>query len=132
MDDLSLQTLHEPPALSDEQQRTLEALQEHPTKTKAAQALGISRPTLYDRLKDPALREAYDTWRRAAIQDAFDAAASTTAEAMAVLYFIATDAQVPPAVRVQAASKLCDLGLKSVELEQVKRDVDELKTAVGL
>jgi hypothetical protein len=129
---MDVQTVHGPPVLSDEQQRTLQALQDHPTKIKAAEALGIARSTLYARLQDPVLREAYDTWRRAAVQDAFDAAATTTAEAMAVLYFIATDAQVPPAVRVQAASKLCDLGLKSVELEQVKRDVDELKAAVGL
>jgi hypothetical protein len=123
---------HIPPVLDDEQERILDALQQHPTKSKVAEALGIGRRTLYRRLEDPALREAYDAWRRAAVQDAFDTAATTTSEAMAVLYYIATNADITPAVRVQAASKLCDLGLKSVELEEVKRDVEELKKIVGL
>ena len=118
--------------MSAEQQRTLEALQQHPTKTKAAEALGLSRTGLYYRLEDPDLREAYNAWRRAAVQDAFDAAATTTSEAMAVLYYVATDTTTAASVRVAAASKLCDLGLKSIELEEVKRDVEELKKAVGL
>jgi AcrR family transcriptional regulator len=122
-----LQALQEPPTLSQEQQDTLEAVLTHPTKAKAAEALGVTRMTVYRRLKDPALVEAYAQARKDAIQDAFDSAASTTVAAMAVLYHIAHDFDVPPSVRVQAASKLVDVGLKSVELEELEERLEKLE-----
>jgi AcrR family transcriptional regulator len=125
-----LQALQEPPALSQDQAATLEALLTYPTKAKAAEALGVTRMTVYRRLKDPALAEAYAQARRDAIQDAFDSAASTTVAAMAVLYHIAHDPDVPPSVRVQAASKLVDVGLKSVELEELEQRLEALESAL--
>jgi hypothetical protein len=122
-----LQELQESPPLSREQEATLEALLTHPTKAKAAESLGIHRTTIYRRLEDPALAEAYEQARKAAIQDAFDSAASTTVAATAVLYAIAHDTGITPGVRVQAASQLVDVGLKSVELEELEERLEQLE-----
>jgi hypothetical protein len=118
--------------LTDEQRETLEALKNTHSKTNAAKALGIARSTLYERLKDPDLRRAYDEYRADVIQDTFDTATDATVKALTTLFDLSQDTSAPPSVRVSAASKLCDIGIRTIETEVLKKDVEELKRVVGL
>jgi hypothetical protein len=113
--------------LSEEDERLLAALVAYPTKTAAAQALGISRSTIYYRLKDEDLRAAYDELRAAAIADATDSLMSVAENAVAVLHALANDTGVPAQTRVTAAGKILDMALRAHELTDVLARLEALE-----
>ena len=110
---------HEGGPLSEEARRILAALVAYPTKSAAAKALGISRSTIYYKLRDDDLREAYEEMRSAAIADATDSLMTVAESAVMVLHDVANDTNVSPQTRVQAAGKLLDLALRAHELTDV-------------
>jgi hypothetical protein len=122
-----IHTEHDLPGLSGEQRQTLDTLLAHPTKKAAAEALCISRSSLYARLRDPILKEAYEEARRAAIADATDSLQTVAEQAVAVLHALANDPGVPAHVRVTAASKILDMAIKAHELQDVLTRLETLE-----
>ena len=103
-----------------------------PTKREAARRLGISEGTLYRRLRDPEIKEAY---RRARM----DSLAETTAslqvasfEAAAALRSLATDVTVNPHVRLGACRAILDLAYRATEIEDVRAEIEQLKAELGV
>ena len=122
---------HEGGPLSEEDRRILQALVAYPTKTAAAKALGISRSTIYYKLRDEDLREAYEQMRSQAMADATDSLMSVAESAVMVLHEVANDTNVSPQTRVQAAGKLLDLALRAHELTDVVARIAALEEELG-
>jgi uncharacterized protein (UPF0147 family) len=119
--------LHEGRPLSDEDERLLAALIAYPTKTAAAKALGISRQTLYVKLRDETIKAAYEELRSEAISDATDSLLTVAESAVLVLHKIANDPDVPAQTRVTAAGKILDLALKVHEISDVLSRIEALE-----
>lgn len=116
----------------DEHQELIQVLLSSPTKREAARRLGISEGTLYRRLRDPEIKEAY---RRARM----DSLAETTAslqvasfEAAAALRSLATDVTVNPHVRLGACRAILDLAYRATEIEDVRAEIEQLKAELGV
>lgn len=52
-------------------------------------------------------------------------------EAVAVLTEVMNDKEAAPNARVQSAKNVLDIAYKSIELDDIQEQLDELKTAVG-
>jgi hypothetical protein len=109
------------------QQEILEAVLTHRTRQAAADALGISRRTLYRRLEEPALAEMLR-----AVQD--DARRATNAQLMAaaesvvdVLFEIARNTNISAYSRVGAARAILDYAYKTYENEELEARLLELE-----
>jgi len=113
--------------LSAEDERLLAALVAYPTKTAAAKALGISRQTIYVKLRDEDIKAAYDEMRAAAIADAVDSLLNVAESAVAVLHTLANDTGVPAQTRVTAAGKLLDMALRAHELSDLSERLAALE-----
>jgi uncharacterized protein (UPF0147 family) len=122
---------HEDDPLSEEDRRLLAALIAYPTKTAAAKALGISCSTIYYKLRDEELREAYARMRSEAIRDATDSLMTVAEASVQVLHDVAHDTNVPAQTRVTAASKILDLTLKVHELTDVVARIAALEEELG-
>ena len=118
---------HDDGPLSDEDRQLLAALVAYPTKTAAAKALGISRGTIYYRLRDDDLREAYEKLRAEAMADATDSLMTVAEANVMVLHTIANDPNVTAQTRVTAAGKLLDLALKAHELSDIVERLRKLE-----
>src|SRR5829696_7188622 len=116
-----MEHLHE--NLNEEQSRILEALLTYPCKADAARALGISRSTLYRKLREGELKEAERDARTLALSDATASLQNLAREAAVTLSVIMGSSDAPYSARVAAASKLLDLAYRSFELENVASEV---------
>lgn len=121
--------IHEDGVLSREQSETLDALLEARSKQEAATRLGISRATLYRRLRDPDLKEAYRAARSEALADATATLQVAAVVAVKALLDILSDPTVAPYVRVTSASRVLELAYKAYELEDLEARLEALEAA---
>lgn len=119
--------IHEDVVLSREQAATLDALLEARSKTEAAARLGISRATLYRRLRDPDLKEAYRMARSEALADATARLELGAEVAVAALLSIVTDTTAPAYARITAAGKVLELAYRAHELEDLEGRIAALE-----
>jgi hypothetical protein len=110
-----------------EQQMVFDAVCAASTKEEAANALGISRATLYRRLQEVEIKEALQHARSVALQEATASLQKLANEAAITLSVIMQCKEAPYSSRVAAASKLLDLAYRSYELEEVAGQIEELK-----
>lgn len=102
------------------QLRALEALLSQPEIGKAAQAAGVSRPTLWRWLQDETFSRAYRDARRGLLDSALIRLEATAAEAVSTLREVMQDETAQPSARVAAARCSLELLLRlreSVDLE---------------
>jgi hypothetical protein len=114
--------------LTPAQYKAVSALLSEPSVRKAAEVAGVKERTVYHWLKVPAFADEYRSARREAtlqaiarIQQYSGHAAATLVQLMAV--------GNPAAIRLAAASKILDLAIKSVELDDLAARLAALEAA---
>lgn len=118
-------------ALNIRQDRFLKALLEAPSIEKACKLAGINKSTGYKYLKDTRFMAEYRALRREAMQQVTARLQKASEEAVAVLTEVMNDKEAAPNARVQSAKNVLDIAYKSIELDDIQEQLDELKTAVG-
>ena len=119
------------PKLSAKQEKLIAALLTSATVHTAATAAGVSEPTAYRWMRDDAAFDtAYRTARRQAVQQAVARLQKLSGYAVTTLASIAMDKNAPTSSRVTAASKLLDLALRAVELEEIEARLSALEQVI--
>jgi DNA-binding transcriptional MerR regulator len=114
--------------LTAKQEKGVAALLNAATIKGAAEEAGVSERTIHTWLNEPAFEAAYRTARRDAIKLATTRLQIVSSAAVGVLCQL-TRPEHPPAVRLGAASKILDLALKSVELDDLQVRLEALERA---
>jgi AraC-like DNA-binding protein len=105
--------------LTPDQDLALGALLSEPTIKQAAAVVGVSERQLHRWLKDDAFSEAYRAARRAAVQQATARLQQASTKAVGVLVGLMDDTAIPAPVRLSAASKVLEMAVKAVELDDL-------------
>ncbi len=117
--------------LTPKQEKAVSALLTQPTIEAAAAAVGVNAATVHRWLAEAAFSAAYRAARREAVGQAIARLQQVSGGAVAVLAQVAADKQAPASSRVAAASKLLDLAIKAVELEDIQARIQALEEAYG-
>ncbi len=117
--------------LSPKQEKAISALLAHPTIEAAAEALKINPATIYRWLQESAFDDAYRTARREAVAVAIGRLQQVSGAMVAVLVNVAADKKTAAGTRVAAASKVIDLAIKAVELEDLQARIAALEERLG-
>ena len=80
-------------------------------------------------LKEPQFSETYRNARRDATSQAIARLQQNSSDAVTVLVDIMKDATAPKTIRVTAASKVLDIAIKSVEIDELAARLDALEAA---
>jgi len=116
--------------ISSKQERLIAALLTSGTIQQAATVAGVSETTAWRWLHhDAAFIAAYRAARREAVQQAIARLQQVSTHAVFILASVMADKATPASVRVAAASKILDLALRAVELEDVEARLSALEAA---
>lgn len=113
--------------LTARQEKAVIALLHADSVRQAAEAAEVPERSLYRWLKEPAFDTAYRDARRQSVGQAVARLQQSSGDAVIVLRNIMNDAGKPASVRVAAASKVLDLALKAVELEDLAARLEALE-----
>jgi len=108
------------------QHKALAALLAEPSIRKAAEASGVPERTLYAWLKDTAFAAEYRVMRRDATSQAIARIQQFSGHAAATLVQLMASPN-PPAIRLAAASKILELAIKSVEVDDITARLEALE-----
>lgn len=114
--------------LTPAQHKAVSALLTEPSVRKAAEASGVKERTLYTWLRQPDFGAAYRAARREATQQAIARLQQMSGAAAVVLCQLMASGNPAP-VRLAAASKVLDMAIKSVELEDLQARLEALERA---
>ncbi len=116
--------------LNAKQDKAIAALLSSATIQNAAKEAGISERQIHRWLADDQeFDAAYRRARWRATQQAIARLQQVSSAAVTVLISIAADKHMPPSSRVAAASKLLDLALRAVEVEELEARLTALEAA---
>ncbi len=116
--------------LNAKQDKAIAALLSSATIQNAAKEAGISERQIHRWLADDQeFDAAYRRARWRATQQAIARLQQLSSAAVTVLISIAADKHMPPSSRVAAASKLLDLALRAVEVEELEARLTALEAA---
>jgi len=115
-------------ALTSAQHKAISALLSEPTIRQAAVAAGAKERTVYNWLKTPAFAAEYRAARREATSQAIARVQQFSGHAAGTLVALMAPGN-PPAVRLAAASKVLDLAIKSVEIDDLGARILALEAA---
>ena len=107
-------------ALNPSQEQALIALLSESTIAAAAKKAGVGERTLYTWLKEPAFADAYREARREAVRQAVARLQRGSSDAVDALTSIVRNKRMRASTRVAAASKILELAIKAVELEDIE------------
>ncbi len=113
--------------LTDKQEKALVALLGSPTLSSAATTAGIDVRTLHRWLEDEAFATAYRDARRKAVQQSIARLQQASSVAVSVLLGLMEDTTIAASVRLAAASRVLDLAIKAVELEDMDQRLATLE-----
>ena len=118
--------------MNEKKERAIAALLTHPTKAKAAEAVGITVRTMHNYFDDPEFVSEYRKAFRNMVEDSTRQAQQSLQPAIAVLNEIANDKDKSASARVQAAKAIIECTLRLGEqvdiiqqLEELERETDE-------
>jgi hypothetical protein len=117
-------------SLTPKQQRTIQALLEHPTARAAASAAAISEGTLYRWLAEPAFSRAYRAARNHLLEGTLTALQAASSEAVQTLRQVMQDAEAMVTARVSAARAILEFSLKAKEQLETEERLSELERRV--
>lgn len=109
------------------------ALLQHSTVTDAAQAIGISTRTIYDRMQNGEFRAQYREARAEIVREAVDKTNSKLSAAIDTITEIMLDKETPIRFRLQAAQIVIDrAGKLSERLERIDQLCAEDRNPFGI
>ena len=117
--------------LTPQQQKACLALLTEPTIAAAASKAGVGERSLYRWLDRDDFAAAYREARRKALGQAVARLQQLSSGAVAVLAQVAADKQAPASSRVAAASKILEVAIKAVELEDLEARIAALEQQAG-
>jgi AcrR family transcriptional regulator len=112
--------------------QALLALISEPTIAKAAEASGISQPTLFRYLQNKEFRAEYQRQKRTLLDAALSDLHAATGEAVACLVEIMTNPEMNPAARVAAARAVLGYSIDTAKMEDIVRRLELLEERVKL
>lgn len=113
------------------QDRFLKALLESPSIEQACKMAGINKTTGYKYLKDERFMSQYRKLRRDAMQQVTARLQKVSEEAVDVLREVMNDQDASPSARVQSAKNVLDIAYRSIELDDIQGQLEELQRVVG-
>lgn len=115
--------------LTPPQHKAIAALLTEPTVRKAAEVAGVKERTVYNWLKQSAFQAEYRVARSAAVQQAIARLQQFSGSAAATLVSLMASGNPAP-IRLAAASKVIDLAVKTVELEDLRDELERLRAMI--
>lgn len=115
--------------ISPKQHKALGALLTSSTIGDAARAANVGERTMHAWLAEPTFALAYRTARREAVGQAISRLQQNSGMAVVVLLRLMADRSVKAPVRLAAASKVLDLAIKGVELDDILTRLEALEAA---
>jgi type II secretory pathway component GspD/PulD (secretin) len=97
---------------------------------EAAQATGISTPTLYRWMKEPEFDAAYREAKRAAFGQAVTRLQQSSSAAASTMLKIMIDTEAPASTRLRAADRVFSHAKHAIEMEQIEGRIAALEQAV--
>lgn len=107
------------------------ALLNQPTLEKAADAVGISKPTLIRWLKLPEFQAAYREARQAAVSQSNARLQQLSSAAVSTLAKIMVDPNAPASARVRAADRILERAKQGLEMEDLDVRLTAIEQEVG-
>jgi hypothetical protein len=117
--------------LSRKQETAIAALLGNPTIKGAAQSIGIGEATLCRWMSDSAFSDAYRDARYQLMKQAIGKMQACISRAVDILMLVAEDTEAPASARVSAARSIIDQALKSAEMEDLVKRVEQLEKKIG-
>jgi hypothetical protein len=114
--------------LTAKQHKAIAALMSSSTVAKAAAAVGVNERTIYTWLEDADFDAAYRVARVEAVQQAIALLQKGSSAAVGVLLNLLTTGT--PTVKLGAARTVLEMAFKAVELEDVRDELEQLRTLV--
>lgn len=115
----------------DKQEQLIVALMNEPTISQAAKRLKVNESTIFRMMQDESFKAQYREARRALLYNSISQLQAISGEAVQTLRNIMNDAEVSPAVRVNAAKSILDMGLKVTELEEVTERIERIEQTIS-
>lgn len=107
--------------------KAIAALLTSPSIRQASKISRISEETIYRWLRDDTFQELYQAAKRDCVQQATSYLRNLLGRAVATLETVMDDPESNPGVRVSAASKIIDLALRAVEIEELESRLTALE-----
>lgn len=118
--------------LTANQEKVLAYLISEPTIASASDKAEISDRTIYKWLaEDQDFKQAYRMARHEIIKHAIVSIQQDVAQAVKVLKDIMLDKEMPPGTRASSAKFLIDTSIKTLEIEQLQKRIEELEPKVN-
>jgi len=115
-------------ALSTRQQRAIPIILASKTITAGVKKAGIKRETFYKWIREPAFKAAFTEQRQEIIELALHELKTSASEAVSVLReLLKAEGE---SVRLRTAQTILDNVLKSIELENIEKRVEELERSL--
>ena len=105
------------------------ALLTQPTVKQAAEASGISQPSLFRFLQDKDFRAEYHKAKKALLDAALGDLQKATGRAVAVLSEIMEDTEATPGARVSAAKAVLSFSIQVGQLEDILERLEKVEAA---
>lgn len=109
------------------QEIALIALLENPTVATAAEASGISRPTIFRYLQDPDFRRSYQAAKKALLDAALGDLQKASSEAVSTLRGVMLAKETSAGVKVSAAKAILAFSIQVGQVEDVLRRLEALE-----
>src|SRR5262245_29584467 len=116
--------------LTRKQESAIAALLSEATLKEAASKVGVTETTLWRWQQEEAFSKAYMEARRLATSQALARIQQAGSKAVDALLDVVDTAIMHPPARVAAAKAILDYAIKGVELDELKREVEELKALI--
>jgi hypothetical protein len=118
--------------LSRKQYAAIAALLSHSSIGDAAEAARVGERTIHRWLRLDGFNQAYRQASRQLVSQAMAQVQAGMIEAVGTLRAVITDPTAPPSARVSAARTLLDMGLRSVEIQDIEERLAAIEHRTGL
>ena len=117
--------------LSLNKQKAIAALISEPSIPKAAKVVGVGEKTLWRWLKDENFKKEYQASRNQIVIQVFAQVQAGLTEAVNTLREVMKNKKAPASSRVSAAKTMLDIGVKSIDVEDLEKRISEIEERIN-